>query len=184
MRWGRHSCLPRSEGPNAKVELRAAPEGRQECLPHHFQSRHSEGSQSTNFPLSRQSYFFPMLYKFPSVRINICPREIAGEAKQSSPSEFVANTSNSGPLFSTVGRSEWLYGIVGGADLTKTTAVMAELQGTSRTSFTRDVLTVNIGLRQKLTDSCILIASLGHEVRAPEGESLALIGYCGVQLLY
>ena len=89
-----------------------------------------------------------------------------------------------GPLFSTVGRSEWLYGIVGGTDLSKTTTVMAEIQGTSRTNFTRDVLIANVGLRQKLTDSCILIASLGHEVRAPAGESLALIGYCGLQLLY
>ena len=89
-----------------------------------------------------------------------------------------------GPLFSTVGRSEWLYGIVGGIDVTKTTAVMAELQGTSRASFTRDVLTVNVGLRQQLTNSCILITSLGHEVRAPEDQSLAFIGYFGLQLLY
>ena len=89
-----------------------------------------------------------------------------------------------GPLVSTVARSEWLYGIVGGIDLSKTTGVMAELQGTSRTNFTRDVLTVNVGLRQKLTDSCIFIASLGHELRAPEDESLAFIGYCGLQLLY
>jgi hypothetical protein len=89
-----------------------------------------------------------------------------------------------GPLVSTVGRSEWLYGIVGGVDLGKTTEVMAELHGTSRTNFTQDVLTVNVGMRQKLTDSCIFIASLGHEVRAPEGESLAFIGYCGFQLLY
>ena len=89
-----------------------------------------------------------------------------------------------GPLVSTVGRSEWLYGIVGGIDLSKTTEVMAELQGTSRTNFTQDVLTVNVGLRQKLTDSCILIASLGHELRAPQDESLAMIGYCGFQLLY
>ena len=89
-----------------------------------------------------------------------------------------------GPLVSTVGRSEWLYGIVGGIDLSKTTEVMAELQGTSRTNFTQDVLTVNVGLRQKLTESCILIASLGHEVRAPQDESLAMIGYCGFQLLY
>jgi len=88
-----------------------------------------------------------------------------------------------GPLVSTVGRSEWLYGIVGGVDLSKTTEVMAELQGTSRTNFTQDVLTVNIGLRQKLTDSCILIASLGHELRDPD-QSLAMIGYCGFQLLY
>jgi hypothetical protein len=89
-----------------------------------------------------------------------------------------------GPLVSTVGHSEWLYGVVGGFDLSKTTEVMAELQGTSRTNFTQDVLTVNVGLRQKLTDSCILIASLGHELRAPQDESLALIGYCGFQLLY
>jgi hypothetical protein len=89
-----------------------------------------------------------------------------------------------GPLASTIGRSEWLYGIVGGVELTKSTMVMAELHGTSRISFDRDVLAVNVGIRQKLTDHAILIASLGHEVRVPEEEKLALIGYCGVQLLY
>jgi hypothetical protein len=89
-----------------------------------------------------------------------------------------------GPLASTVGRSEWLYGIVGGVELTKSTMVMAELHGTSRISFDRDVLTVNAGIRQKLNEHCILITSLGHEVRTPDGEPLALIGYCGVQLLY
>jgi len=89
-----------------------------------------------------------------------------------------------GALASTVGRSEWLYGIVGGVELTKSTTVMAELHGTSRMSFDRDVLTVNVGIRQKLTDHAILIASLGHQVRSPAGEPLAFIGYCGVQLLY
>ena len=89
-----------------------------------------------------------------------------------------------GALASTVGRSEWLYGIVGGVDLTKSTVVMAELHGTSRLSFDRDVLAVNVGLRQKLNDHAILIASLGHEVRAPDNGALALIGYCGIQLLF
>lgn len=89
-----------------------------------------------------------------------------------------------GTTLSTVGRSEWLYGIVGGVDVMKGTAVMAELQGTSRTNFARDVLTVNVGRRQKLTESCILITSLGHEVRGPEDQALAVIGYFGVQLLY
>ena len=89
-----------------------------------------------------------------------------------------------GALASTVGRSEWLYGVVGGVELTKSTMVMAELHGTSRISFDRDVLRVNVGIRQKLTDHAILIASLGHEVRTPDDEPLALIGYCGVQLLF
>jgi hypothetical protein len=89
-----------------------------------------------------------------------------------------------GPLVSTVGRSEWLYGIVAGIDATKNTALMAELHGTARTSFTQDVLTVNVGMRQKLSDWCIFIASIGHELRTPENEARALIGYCGVQLLY
>jgi hypothetical protein len=89
-----------------------------------------------------------------------------------------------GPLINTVGRSEWLYGIVGGIDVTKTMALMAELHGTARTSFDRDVLTLNFGIRQKLTEHCILIASLGHDVRSPDDEDLAFIGYCGVQLLY
>jgi hypothetical protein len=89
-----------------------------------------------------------------------------------------------GALASTVGRSEWLYGIVGGVELAKSTTVMVELHGTSRISFDRDVLTVNVGIRQKLTDQAILIASLGHEVRTPSDQPLAFIGYCGVQLLY
>jgi hypothetical protein len=88
-----------------------------------------------------------------------------------------------GPLVSTVGPSEWLYGIVGGVEVSKTTALMAELQGTSRTNFTRDVLTVNVGVRHEFTETRILIASLGHELRNPD-QSLALIGYFGVQLLY
>jgi hypothetical protein len=89
-----------------------------------------------------------------------------------------------GALATTVGQSEWLYGIVGGIELAKSTTVMAELHGTSRISFDRDVLTVNVGIRQKLTDQAILIASLGHEVRTPADQPLAFIGYCGVQLLY
>ena len=55
-----------------------------------------------------------------------------------------------GPLASTVGRSEWLYGIVGGVEVAKTTMLMAELHGTSRTNFTRDVLTVNVGLASRV----------------------------------
>jgi len=89
-----------------------------------------------------------------------------------------------GPRLSSVGRSEWLYGGVGGIDVTRTTELMAELHGTSRMNFDRDVLTVNFGIRQKLTDHAILIASLGHEVRTPADQPLAFIGYCGVQLLY
>ena len=89
-----------------------------------------------------------------------------------------------GPVLSSVGRSEWLYGIVGGTDVTKTTELMAELHGTARTNLTRDVLTVNIGIRQKLSDWCTLIASLGHDVRSPDDEPLAFIGYCGVQLVF
>ena len=89
-----------------------------------------------------------------------------------------------GSLISTVGRSEWLYGMVGGVDLSKKTRVMAELHGTSRSNFSRDVLTVNLGLRQEITPACILIASLGHQVRSAEQDHLALIGYLGVQLLY
>jgi hypothetical protein len=89
-----------------------------------------------------------------------------------------------GPLASSVGRSEWLYGIVGGYDLAKATTLMAELHGTSRMNFTRDVLTVNVGLRHEFSETRILIASLGHQLRTPEDEPLTLIGYCGVQLLY
>ncbi len=88
-----------------------------------------------------------------------------------------------GPLASTLGRSKWIYGIVGGVELAKTTMLMAELHGTSRMNFTRDVLTVNVGLRHQLTEARILIASIGHELRDPD-QARSFIGYCGVQLLY
>jgi hypothetical protein len=87
-----------------------------------------------------------------------------------------------GPLVSTVGPAQWLYGIVVGMDASKTTTLMAELHGTSRTSFSRDELTVNIGVRQKLNEHCIFIGSLGQELRSPQAR--ALIGYAGVQLLF
>ena len=89
-----------------------------------------------------------------------------------------------GPRVSTIGPGEWIYGIVGGGDLAKTTMLMAELHGTSRMSFARDVLTVNFGVRQKLNKHFIFIASLGHDIRSPDDEDLAFIGYCGLQLLY
>ena len=89
-----------------------------------------------------------------------------------------------GPRASSVGHSEFLYGVVGGVEVSKTTSLMAELFGTSRMNFTRDALIVNFGWRYKINEHAIWIASLGHELRAPEDQQLALIGYCGVQLLY
>ena len=89
-----------------------------------------------------------------------------------------------GPHVSSVGRSEFLYGTVAGVDISKRTAVMAEVQGTSRMNFDRQTVTLNAGFRHKLNEHCIWIASLGHEVVAPEDEQLALVGYCGVQLLF
>ena len=88
-----------------------------------------------------------------------------------------------GPVGISVGRSEWLYGIVGGYDVEKSTTLMAELHGTSRMNFTRDTLTVNFGLRHEITKTYILILSAGHEIRAAD-QPTAVIGYFGVQLLY
>ncbi len=88
-----------------------------------------------------------------------------------------------GPLASSVGRSEWLYGMVGGYDLAKPTMLMAELHCTSRMNFSRDVLTVNFGLRHEFDEHRILIISMGHEIRTPD-EPTALIGYFGMQFLY
>lgn len=89
-----------------------------------------------------------------------------------------------GPRASAIGRSEWFYGIVAGYDVAAPTMLMAELHGTSRMNFDRDVLTLNFGIRQTLTERCTFIGSLGHEVHTPDGDPLAFIGYIGVQLLY
>ena len=88
-----------------------------------------------------------------------------------------------GPLVSTVGRGEWLYGFVAGYDLRKKTSLMAEVHTTSRMNFTQNVVALNFGLRQELDEHHILIASIGHEVYTPN-EPLALIGYFGMQFLY
>ena len=87
-----------------------------------------------------------------------------------------------GPLVSTVGPAQWLYGIVVAVDVSKTAAVMAELHGTSRTNFDDDELAVNVGVRHKLNEHCIFIGSLGHELRSTEARTL--IGYAGVQLVF
>jgi hypothetical protein len=88
-----------------------------------------------------------------------------------------------GPLGSTVGRSEFLYGTVVGYDLAKPTMLMAELHGTSRMNFTRDVLTLNFGLRHAFNEHQILIISMGHEIRTPD-QPTALVGYFGMQFVY
>ncbi len=67
-------------------------------------------------------------------------------------------------------------------EVSRGTSVMAELHGTARTSFGRDALVVNV--RHALSERCIWIGSLGHEVRAPEHDALALVGYCGLQVIY
>jgi len=88
-----------------------------------------------------------------------------------------------GPRASTIGRSEWLYGVVAGYDVAKPTMLMAELHGTSRMNFDRDVLTLNFGLRHEFTENYILLVSMGHELRSPD-QATALIGYFGMQFVY
>jgi hypothetical protein len=88
-----------------------------------------------------------------------------------------------GPVGISVGRSEWLYGIVGGLDVAKPTMLMAELHGTSRMNFSQQVVTLNFGLRHEFTETRILILSVGHEIVSPD-QPLALIGYFGMQLVY
>jgi hypothetical protein len=88
-----------------------------------------------------------------------------------------------GPRASTVGRSEWFGGIVGGFDLAKSTMLMAEVHDESRMDFSRDVLILNFGLRHEFTGNYILIVSMGHELRSPD-QATALIGYFGMQFVY
>ena len=88
-----------------------------------------------------------------------------------------------GPRASTVGRSEWLYGIVGGFDVSKSTMLMAEIHDESRINLSHDVLTLNFGVRHEFTQNYILIVSMGHELRSPD-QPTALIGYFGMQFVY
>ena len=89
-----------------------------------------------------------------------------------------------GPLINSTDRGEFIYGMVAATEISKTTSVMAEVHATSRMNFSRDVVTLNFGWRHTLNEHAIWIASVGHEVHSDTDESLALIGYCGVQLVY
>ncbi len=88
-----------------------------------------------------------------------------------------------GSLVSTVGRGEWLYGVVAGYDLNKKTGLMAEVNTNSRMNFTENVVTLNFGFRHELDKHHVLIASIGHEIHNPN-EPLAVIGYLGMQFLF
>lgn len=89
-----------------------------------------------------------------------------------------------GPLVNSAGPGELMYGLVGATDLSKTTSLMAEVHASSRTNFTRGVVTLNFGFRHALNEHVVWMGSLGHDVYSAEDTSLAFIGYCGVQLLY
>ena len=73
--------------------------------------------------------------------------------------------SNSVRSRARVGRSEWLYGIVGGFDVAKTTMLMAELHDTSRMNFTPRRTDGEFRLAPQDHRALHLIASLGHELR-------------------
>jgi hypothetical protein len=88
-----------------------------------------------------------------------------------------------GPRAITVGRSEWLAGIVCGFDVTKPTMLMAELHDESRMNFSDDVLILNFGLRHEFTENYMLIVSMGHGRQSPD-QPTALIGYFGMQFVY
>jgi hypothetical protein len=84
-----------------------------------------------------------------------------------------------GPLISSVGGSEVIYGIVAGKELSKATSLMAEGHATSRVNLSHDVVTANFGWRHKLTERCISLGSLGHETlgrRCPRWRSSATAG--------
>ncbi len=59
-------------------------------------------------------------------------------AKNSAVSTLISN----GARLPVLSAGQWLYGIVGGIELSKVTKLMAELHGTSRTNFIRMLPTV------------------------------------------
>jgi hypothetical protein len=89
-----------------------------------------------------------------------------------------------GLLVNTARPGEFLYGILGGMEVSKGTSLMAEIHATSRMNFSREIVTVNFGWRHTLNEHAIWIGSLGQEVHSDTDEPLALIGYCGVQFVY
>jgi hypothetical protein len=89
-----------------------------------------------------------------------------------------------GPLISSVGRGEFIYGVVAETDVTKRTTLLAEVHATSRVNLSGDVVSLDFGWRHTLSEHAIWIGSLGHEIHSGDNQPLALISYFGVQLLY
>src|SRR4051794_9181206 len=62
-----------------------------------------------------------------------------------------------GPLINSTDRGEFIYGMVGAMELSKTTVIMTEVHATSRMNFTQDVITLNFGWRYKINEHAIWI---------------------------
>ena len=71
-----------------------------------------------------------------------------------------------GPLISSVGRSEFFYGIVGWHGGDKDHNYHGRTAWHLGTNFTRDAVTLNFGWRHKLNEHAIWLASVGHDVHS------------------
>ncbi len=89
-----------------------------------------------------------------------------------------------GVLIQDIGRSGCVYGIVGSFQTGANTTLFAELHGNARLNLSNDRLTINFGLRQAWTRHVAFLFSLGHDVRAPAKDTLALVSYCGLQFQF
>ena len=162
-----HGAVGGLGGTEAAVKWRFLDEEKQRlrCVDvsaHHFQCRAVFGSARTCPKTARVSRF-----RFSS-RKN---------------SDRSISISNLVPLASTVGRSEWLYGVVGGREVSKATSLMA---GIAR-HFAHQLFARHVGGELRLAPQNQRSRHLDRLVRPraalAEDEELALIGYCGVQLL-
>jgi hypothetical protein len=80
------------------------------------------------------------------------------------------------------GGDEWFYGFIAGFQLNKKLELFTELHGVNKFDGHGSELTVNFGASQKLIEHVTLLMSIGHDVRAVDGESRRLIAYLGVGL--
>jgi hypothetical protein len=89
-----------------------------------------------------------------------------------------------GHQFLEHGPDEWVAGIAVGRKLAHSLECAAELHGTGDGSAADSGFVANLGMRITRWKSGVLLLSIGRELRSPEGEGLAWLGYAGWQLSF
>jgi hypothetical protein len=82
------------------------------------------------------------------------------------------------------GVNEWIFGAVGGYEVSDRLTLMTELYWIAEESFDEDTLIIAAGLKWNFSNTLALLGSGGRSLREPAGEGEITVFYLGLQALF